>query len=365
MKIVEATGWRRKIGLREPYTIASDEGLRTFDHCDLCFVRLVAEDGTVGLGSGSAGERVTGESADDTATALADLSGLRGLDVRRFGGVLAEVAEGLHATPAAAAAVDMALHDLHTRGLGVPLVDWLGRRGAPRMTSVTLGIESVEASLESARRLRDRGFRCFKVKVGGDAEADEERLTRLRELLGAEALLRIDANEGYDLGTSLRLDDLVQRLDLELVEQPLPRIDPVSDANALRALPESLRRHLAIDESLVAPADALAFVGPPPACGIFNVKLMKCGGVAPALAIARIAEEAGIELMWGCMDESRLSIAAALHAALASPATRYLDLDGSFDLEDDPVTGGFRLVEGVLHLLDAPGLGVEIEGAAS
>src|SRR5499425_3765751 len=97
---------------------------------------------------------------------------------------------------------------------------------------------------------------------------------------------------------------------------------------------------------------------PEPACGIYNIKLMKGGGIRPALRIAAIAETAGIELMWGCMDESRISIAAALHAAFASPATRYLDLDGSLDLARDVADGGFVLENGVMRTTGAPGLGV-------
>jgi len=85
---------------------------------------------------------------------------------------------------------------------------------------------------------------------------------------------------------------------------------------------------------------------------------MKCGGIAPGLEIASMAQYAGIDLMWGCMDESIVSIAAALHAALASPATRYLDLDGSIDLARDLVKGGFVLENGWLCTTDRPGLGV-------
>src|SRR5206468_7134662 len=112
------------------------------------------------------------------------------------------------------------------------------------------------------------------------------------------------------------------------------------------------------DESLHDEQDALELVRPTRACGIFNIKLMKCGGIQPARGIARIAELAGVRLMWGCMDESRISIAAALHAALASPATRYLDLDGSLDLARDVVSGGFTLEKGVMRTTGAPGLGV-------
>jgi L-alanine-DL-glutamate epimerase-like enolase superfamily enzyme len=102
----------------------------------------------------------------------------------------------------------------------------------------------------------------------------------------------------------------------------------------------------------------LALATPEPACGIFNIKLMKCGGIRPALAIAAIAETAGVDVMWGCMDESVVGISAALNAALAAPATRYIDLDGSLDLATDLYEGGFDLAFGKMNSLSAPGLGV-------
>jgi len=92
-----------------------------------------------------------------------------------------------------------------------------------------------------------------------------------------------------------------------------------------------------------------------------NAKLMKCGGIFPALQIAEIAHLASIDLMWGCMDERIVSISAALHAALASPATRYVDLDGSLNLARDLVEGGFRLKDGELSITDQPGLGVNLK----
>jgi L-alanine-DL-glutamate epimerase-like enolase superfamily enzyme len=145
-----------------------------------------------------------------------------------------------------------------------------------------------------------------------------------------------------------------------LVEQPLPR---GAEAD-LRQLDPSLRRLVAADESVHTAKDALALaVAEPdgdPACGILNIKLMKCGGITGARAIATIAETAGIDLMWGCMDESAISIAAALHTAFASPATRYLDLDGSFDLARDPASGGFTIENGIMRPLGLPGLGVSL-----
>ncbi len=95
--------------------------------------------------------------------------------------------------------------------------------------------------------------------------------------------------------------------------------------------------------------------------GIFNIKMMKCGGIVSALKMADMAHLAGIDLMWGCNDGSIVSISAALHTALACPATKYLDLDGSFDLEKDVAKGGFILKDGLMRIDDNKlGLGVEL-----
>jgi L-alanine-DL-glutamate epimerase-like enolase superfamily enzyme len=118
---------------------------------------------------------------------------------------------------------------------------------------------------------------------------------------------------------------------------------------------------VAADESLHGVTDAFKLAVSPQPFGIFNIKLMKCGGIAPGVQIADIAHIAGIDVMWGCMDESVVGIAAALHAALSSPATRYLDLDGHLDLARDIAEGGFKMEEGRLHVLDKPGLGVTLK----
>jgi len=120
-----------------------------------------------------------------------------------------------------------------------------------------------------------------------------------------------------------------------------------------------VRAVVAADESLITPADAIELIKPPHAAGIFNIKLMKCGGISQALKIADIALHENIDLFWGCNDESIVSITAALHAAFACPNTKYIDLDGSLDLARDVVKGGFILKDGYMYCSDKPGLGVE------
>src|SRR5690606_33279054 len=145
-----------------------------------------------------------------------------------------------------------------------------------------------------------------------------------------------------------------KHLKIELIEQPLP----AKAVSEMKALPDEVREVIAADESLISPVHALELVKPPRACGIFNIKLMKCGGVSQGLKIADIALHEGIDLFWGCNDESIISITAALHAAFACPHTKYIDLDGSLDLGNDVVTGGFILKDGIMYCSAKPGLGV-------
>jgi L-alanine-DL-glutamate epimerase-like enolase superfamily enzyme len=260
--------------------------------------------------------------------------------------------------PAARAACDMALWDLLGQRIGVPVVELLGRRHRELPTSVTIGIQPIEEALRSARDYLEQRFRALKVKIGHDVESEVELLRRLRDLAGPEIAIRVDANEGYDRAALYRFLDATCDLALELCEQPLPRGREAEIVN----FPPEARVRLAADESLLGPSDAGDLLREPRPYGAFVVKLMKCGGIAAAQRIAHVAEAAGIDLMFGCNDESRISIAAALHVAFASPATRWIDLDGSFDLASDVVAGGFVLEHGMMRTAEGPGLGVSWSG---
>ena len=358
MRIVRAQARVEELPLTRPYAIA---GQPPIDRVGNVIVQIETDSGVIGLGAGSPGEHVTGETLDACASTVTGdgLAWLSGRDPRHVPALCREAAGRWPDAPAARAAVDIALHDLLARIVGVPMCDLLGRAHDAMPTSITIGIKGLDETLAEAVEYIARGFRCLKVKIGDDLESDVERLVRLRERVGARTTIRVDANVGYTIDETRRFFEQTSRLALELVEQPVPR----GEFARLRELRESWRRAIAADESLHGEKDALALAVPEPLCGIFNIKLMKCGGVRAAGRIAAIAETAGIALMWGCMDESRISIAAALHAAFASPATRYLDLDGSLDLARDVVEGGFTLDAGVLRTVAEPGLGVRPTGA--
>ena len=358
MKITDVRHWREDVPLLRPYTIA----FATRDTVELVYLRWETDTGLVALGSAAPVPDITGESVDDCIAALdRHHEAFLGHDPRHLGSLCRRAERTLGATPAARAAIDIAAHDLLGQVLGVPTVDVLGRCHDALPTSITIGIKSTDEAIEEAREYLDRGFRHLKVKTGHDLDADIARLRSLRAAVGPDVTVRIDGNQGYDLEATRRLEPLARELDLELIEQPQRH----GDEAAMRRLPASLRRQIAADESVQSPADAVALAAAcedgEPTCGILNIKLMKCGGISAARAIASTAEAAGLHLMWGCMDESAISIAAALHAAFASPATRYLDLDGSFDLAKDPARGGFTVEEGIMRPLDQPGLGVRLD----
>ncbi|MEY2808409.1 MAG: hypothetical protein RIR65_2826 [Planctomycetota bacterium] len=344
MRIDACELWFERAPLTRPYSIAYE----SVDSVELCYVRL-ASGRHAGHGCASPIPEVTGE---DIAGCRAALE--RAAEELRAG---RPATAALAGRPAAAAAIDMALHDLRARSVGKPLAAILGRVHAPLPTSITIGIKPALADvLEEAREFLGRGFRSIKLKIGLDLDEDLERVAKLRELAGARTTLTIDANQGFRPADLPRLFRALDEHDIAFLEQPLP---PAFDDECAR-LPERDRARLALDESLLSPDDARAHATARRA-GIFNIKLMKCGGPTPALEIARVAHEHGVALMWGCSDESRLGIAAALHAALASPATRHLDLDGHLDLARDLGRGGFEIVDGALVPGDGPGLGVEVD----
>jgi L-Ala-D/L-Glu epimerase len=353
MKIKSIRTWSADLGNTKPYTIA----FKTIDEVLNAFVEIELENGMTGIGAGNPSEYVTGESFEQCKAALQEKSVqfLVGRDIRELHQLTFEVWQKFPATPAARAAIDIALYDVFTKLLDVPLVKYLGQKIYSLPTSNTIGIKNVTETLKEAQEYGERGFKILKVKLGKDLSEDIERIAKLREKFGKKFIIRIDANQGYDAAKTIEFYNKTKHWDVELIEQPLP----AKSVEEMRKLPDEIRKIIAADESLLSPKNALELVKPPLATGIFNIKLMKCGGISQGLKIADIALHEGVDLFWGCNDESIVSITAALHLAFSCAHTKYIDLDGSLDLARDVVKGGFILKDGIMSCLEKPGLGVE------
>ncbi|MEO0468048.1 MAG: dipeptide epimerase [Bacteroidota bacterium] len=351
MKIADIQIQQEHLALTRPYTIA----YKTVSDVENCFVKVILDNGIIGLGASNPSKQVVGETVSDVVRLLKEkASRFIGADIRELAKLWHDLEDDFSQSPGSMAALDIAFHDAFTQYLDIPLARFLGQQHISLPTSITIGIKNVAETIEEAEEYQGRGFRILKVKLGHSLEEDIERLVKLRERFGKSMGIRVDANQGYTIEQLLDFWQRILPLDIELIEQPLKAdvIEPMRD------LPEGLRLKIAADESLVNVRDAFRLSQPSPATGIFNIKLMKCGGIHQGLRIAEQARLAGCELMWGCNDESIISISAALHAAFACKHTRYLDLDGSLDLARDLVQGGFVIENGEMGLAGGNGLGV-------
>jgi L-alanine-DL-glutamate epimerase-like enolase superfamily enzyme len=351
MKIVAVRSYLKNMALTKPYTIAYN----TFSDVSLAFLEVELENGIIGYGSGSPAEEVVGETTQQTAINLKTdfVQNFIGKDIRHFQQIIFETILQFPHLPGTQAAIDIALHDAFGKFIGISVTEFYGQKIKALPTSVTIGIKNVEETLIEAQGYKELGFKILKVKTGLDVTEDIERVVKLKEQFGSYFKIRVDANQGY---TILDLKQFIQATkgkDLELIEQPMP----VGAEKDLLTLSWTERKLLAADESLKNPQAALMLASNEKPFGIYNIKLMKCGGLVGALGIANIAYNAGIDLFWGCNDESIISITAALHVAYACPNTKYIDLDGSFDLAEDLVKGGFEIVEGEMQINHAPGFG--------
>lgn len=352
MKIIEANAFIKNLRLKKPYTIARQR----VEMVENVFLEIKLENGITGIGAANPDPEVVGESPADTLANLEKriLPWLSGKDIRSFNTLIDSVDTMFAHKPGTLACADIALHDAFGKFINMPVADFYGRYHAALPTSVTIGILDIQQTLEEAAAYKALGFRILKLKTGFSPHEDAEKVIKLREMFNDYFTIRVDANTGYTPEQLEHFIHLTHNQPVELIEQPLP---PALD-EALEKFPPSVRRILAADESLKDNVSAFTL------CksgryGIYNIKLMKCGGIKGAFKIAAVVEPAGAELFWGCNDESIVSITAALHAAFSCKYTRYIDLDGSFDLAEDIVKGGFMVKNGMMSLSAEAGLGIK------
>lgn len=240
------------------------------------------------------------------------------------------------------AAVEMALHDLIGKKLGLPLYRLFGLDPSRLpVTSFTIGIDDLSKIREKVRAAA--GFPVLKIKLGTDRDLDI--LAAIRE--ETNATLRVDANAGWDREQALRMVALLPAYGVELIEQPLKR----DDLEGLRQLKEQSPIPIFVDESVLMASDVAKIAG---FVDGINIKLMKCGGLREALRLIHVARAHGLKIMLGCMIETSVAITAAAHLA---SLVDFTDLDGNLLISNDPYRG-VTAHNGRLHLPDLPGIGV-------
>ena len=256
-----------------------------------------------------------GESLDETVRTLESLAGAvaDGLD-----------REGLRALlpPGAARnALDCALWDLEAKQAGKPAWRLAGLPDAPKKltTCYTLSVDE-PAAMAAVARERAEDHPLLKMKLTG--EGDLDRVRAVREAAPATRLI-VDANEAWTLEMLHRFAPVLAELGVELIEQPLP----AGQDEALRGIDCPVA--LGADESChgLDSLDRLKGI-----YQVVNIKLDKTGGLTEALMLKQAAQEAGFDIMVGCMVATSLAMAPAV---LVAQGVRYIDLDGPLLLAED------------------------------
>ncbi len=258
--------------------------------------------------------------------------------------LLPEIASELRGNSFALCAIDLALHDLWGKLVGQPLWKlWDLDTVLSPISNFTIGIDSVDKMVAKLNEVAD--WPLIKIKLG-----TEDDLKIVRELRKAsQAVFRVDANCGWTVDQTIEYSSELRNLGVEFIEQPLPADDLVGAAKVY----EQASLPIIADESCVVESDIdrchNRFHG-------INIKLVKCGGLAPARRMIDRAGDLGMKLMVGCMTESTVGISAIGQLA---PLLDYVDMDGAALLSEDIATG-VKIDQGKQIYPKVPGSGVTL-----
>lgn len=353
MKITAVRLGKISVPLRTPFKTA----LRTVSSVEDVIVEIHTDDGRIGYGEAPPTGPITGDTTLAIIGAIQDhiAKSIIGMDVDDFEDVLQKVQKSIVGNTSAKAAIDMALWDLYGQKYGIPVYKLMGGARKNIVTDITISVNDPETMVRDSLIAIERGYDCLKMKVGINPEMDVARLKAVRQAVGNDVTIRIDANQAWNAKQAVKILNAMQEqgLQIELVEQPVP----AHDLEGMKYVTERSYVPVLADESLYSPADAATILRMG-AADLLNIKLMKCGGLYNALKICTMAEVYGVECMIGCMLEAKISVNAAVHLACAKKVITKVDLDGPVLCSEDPILGGSVFNEKDITVSEAPGLGI-------
>jgi L-alanine-DL-glutamate epimerase-like enolase superfamily enzyme len=338
----------------EPFTIATG----TMDAAQNVFIRVHTDAGFYGVGECSAFPMIVGET-QDTCLVMARYFG--SLWIGRNALDIPARMQQLHSAAAGnttiKSAFDIALHDIAAKSAGLPLYRFLGGERRVVESDITIGIDSPPVMAMKALYFKASGAKILKVKLGKNAADDVERIKQIREAVGPEMLIRVDANQGWSFDDAVFALQALGEYDIEFCEQPmrtwyddrLPQLMQLSPVKIMA------------DESVYNHHDARKQITSG-SCHYINIKMAKCGGLLEAKNIHDEAEFRGVACMMGGMLESRIALSAKLHFVYASPNIRFYDMDTCMlGHLVDPCIGGVTYDGYKLNIDDAVGIGADAD----
>jgi len=340
-----------------PFAIATG----TMDYAQNVLIKIFTDEGLVGIGECSAFPMIVGETQGTCLAVAKDFALIvKGKDPIAIEARLAELDRYIAGNTTIKSAFDMAFYDIAAQAAGLPLYKYLGGAIKEIATDITVGINSADGMAGQALTFKENKAKTLKVKVGKDAVTDIVRIQKIREAVGPDLRIRLDANQGWDLKGAIKALSGMEALglDIEFCEQPMrsyddPLIGKLKDVTSIPIM---------ADESCYHPRDVLHCKKA--GFDYINIKLAKSAGIFNALKIERAAAELSIPCMMGGMLESRVALTAMTHLVMAADNIRFFDMDTCLlGHTEDPVDKGVEIKEYRLSLPipDRPGIGVEVK----
>ncbi|MFA5975483.1 MAG: dipeptide epimerase [Elusimicrobiota bacterium] len=321
--------------LKNPFVTAAGHKTRT-DNVQI-IIRL--SDGTRGKAEASSSIAMPDQSQKTMKRVLQTMAhDLGGQPIETYRSLIARCWRHHAKHPTATAAMECALLDVYTRWTGQSLSHFLGGEKTIIETDFTLSVGSPDDLYRSAKAATRRGFRRLKVKLSGHAQKDHERVRAVRKAAPRTKLVA-DGNQGFRLSEALAFGKQViqEKIPVVFFEQPFPR----HDLRSARLFRKQCWLPLLADESVRTAADAERVFKTGAADGV-NIKIAK-SGILGALEIIRVAKRFKKRLSIGCMEESKLGLAASVHLACGTGVFDWVDLDSVFLLDSRPLRGGFTI----------------------
>jgi L-alanine-DL-glutamate epimerase-like enolase superfamily enzyme len=328
-------------------------------------VKATNEKDTVGWGEARPSPRWSYETPESVVTTIAKYlaPAIVGMNEYHLGEVHRKmntvIAPGVQiGQPIAKSAIDIALHDLVCKERSISLRAYLCSTDVQEIKlGFVISAATVEEAVRQAEEGMARGYHGFKIKTGIHPSIDLEMVEEVARI-GRGKYIWVDANQGWDVGTTLELSRKMAKFGVNVLEQPFAANDITGYQKAVAHsdIP------IALDESIYTPTDLVQFVKLK-AIGGLVLKVCRVGGILPSKEIYTIARNEGLPLLGSGLTEGRISLTSSCHVFTAAGIQVPVDLNGPQFLADDMVKGKLEYPDEVVRLSNAPGLGVEPDEA--
>lgn len=353
MTIKKVEVYAIRIPLKEPFVVAYDR----YDDMPSILTKVETEDGLSGWGEAVPDQHVTGETWESAFQVIQHELAPLIVDQNPFHIDLIHrmMREKICGVPSAKAAIDIALYDLMGKISGRPVYHLIGGKSHPQLhVPQVISIKAPDQMAADAKQIVEAGHRHVKIKVGTDPDLDVERIKAVRSAIPGDVKLRVDANQGWDRIGALNVIERTRDYKVEWYEQPVKADDLLS----LAEISQVSHAKIMVDEGVHNSEDLLNVVRLRVA-DLLNIKLMKSGGIYPALTLAGIAEAAGMPCQVGSMVETAVATMAGAHLSLARSIIRSNELVGPLMFAQD--VAPIRYSGDILEVGQKPGLGVDVD----